>query len=136
MKLLPALRVSIVAAFLVACAAPVAKGEHPVSQPEATGVLAGSVSRGPLTPHEPVGGRSRRAQVAGARIDIATADDTPVTSVETDSLGDFKLNLPPGTYRLTMPSLHGARPRNLPATVTITPGQEQRLDLYLDTGLR
>jgi hypothetical protein len=91
---------------------------------------------GPLTPHEPTHGRRRRAQVAGARVDLATVDGIPVTSVETDSSGDFRVQLPPGTYRVTMPAQHGARPRNLPATLTIAPGREQRLDLYLDTGLR
>ena len=104
-------------------------------QSQAIGVLTGSVSRGPRTPNEPAHGR-QQGQVGGARIDIATSDNKPVTSVLTYRWGRFSVNLPPGTYRVTMPAMHGARPRNMPATVIIAGGVEKRLDIFLDTGLR
>lgn len=75
--------------------------------------------------------------VANARIDIATAEGKPFTSAVTDSGGTFKVKLPPGTYNLTMPSLYGAMFTNdLPATVTIADGEEKRIDIHLDTGIR
>lgn len=101
-----------------------------------TGVLEGSVTKGPLAPMVRPGMPSASG-ISGAHIDIATADGGPVTSVETDSAGNFKLDLPAGTYKVTMPSLYGAMfSKDLPATVIIVPGEEKRLDIHLDTGIR
>lgn len=72
-----------------------------------TGVLTGSVTKGPHTPIERPG-KSSEAGVSGALIDIATVDGEPVTSVKADSAGTFRVDLPPGSYKITMPSLYGA----------------------------
>jgi hypothetical protein len=101
------------------------------------GVLVGSVTRGPLSPVARLGGPPASVAVASARIDIATAEGNPLTSVVTDSRGNFKIKLPPGKYHLTMPSLHGAMfTKDLPATLTIGPGEVKRVDIHLDTGIR
>jgi hypothetical protein len=126
-------RLLIFPAILGGCFAAVAVTE---ASPRTYGVLSGSVSRWPLTPNEPARRPERRAQVSGARIEVATMKGTPVTAVETDSGGNFRVELPPGTYRLTMRGLHGVRPRNLPSTVTIAAGHEERLDILMDSGLR
>jgi Carboxypeptidase regulatory-like domain len=104
-------------------------------QSKADGVLVGSVSRGPVTPHGPVGG-IWGGPVAAALIDIATDDNKAITSVVSDSLGNFRVALPPGEYRVTMATVRGARPRNMPANITIRAGSETRLNIFLDTGLR
>ncbi len=99
------------------------------------GFLRGTVIKGPLSPASPPG-VSGNAPVSGARVDIATADGNSM-SVQTDSAGNFRIALAPGTYRITMPSLHGAMfSKDLPATVTISPDQEQSLTIVLDTGIR
>jgi carboxypeptidase family protein len=104
-------------------------------QTQADGVLVGSVSRGPVSPHGPAGG-IWGDPVAAALIDIATADNKAITSVLSDSLGNFRVALPPGEYHVTMATVSGARPRNMPATITIRAGSETRLKIFLDTGLR
>jgi len=102
------------------------------------GILVGSVTKGPLSPVEQQpGGAPPSMGVAGARIDIATAKGKPLTSVVTDSGGTFRVQLPPGTYKLTMPSLYGAMFANdLPAIVTIAASEVKRVDIHLDTGIR
>ena len=106
-----------------------------MDRPDAKGVLLGSVSRGPLTPHEEAGARQGNP-VEGARIVVSTIDNKPVTTIVSDSSGNFKISLPPGKYRLTTEAVDGARPRNMPATVSLTAGKETRFDFFFDTGLR
>jgi hypothetical protein len=102
----------------------------------ATGALVGRVTRGPLAPVQRPGIPSESG-VNAARIDITTLEGKPVTSIETDSAGRFRVNLPAGTYRVEMPSLHGAMfTKDLPAKVTIGAGEEKKLDIHLDTGIR
>jgi hypothetical protein len=99
-------------------------------------VLTGSVTKGPLAPLQRPG-TSSESGVRSAHIDIATTDGKPVTSVETDSAGTFRVDLPSGTYKVTMPSLYGAMfTKDLPAIVHVSSGKEKRLDIHLDTGIR
>jgi hypothetical protein len=135
MKLQWTLSLLLFVATLAACLPRLSSAVEPVHQSQAEGVLMGSVLKGPLTPHEPAHA-PERSRVADARIDITTADHKPVTSVLSDAFGNFKVNLPPGKYQITMHAVHGARPRNMPVTVTIAAGEEKRLDIFLDTGLR
>lgn len=101
-----------------------------------TGILSGRVTRGPLSPVE-IAGRPDADQVVGAQIDIRRSDGTRSFSVKTDPNGAYNALLPPGTYTVTMPSLYGAMfNKDLPATVTIVSGQQTRLDIHLDTGIR
>ncbi|SRR5713101_4982995 len=104
---------------------------------QSAGILFGTVTKGPLFPVVRRGAPWQPSGVAGAHIDIAIIDGKLLSSVETDSSGTFKVNLPSGTYKVTMPSLYGAMfTKDLPATVTITDGQQSRLDIHLDTGIR
>ena len=85
---------------------------------QSSGVLVGSVTKGPLSPVARRGGSPPSLGVARSRIDIATAKGKPLISVVTDSSGNFRVKLPPGTYNLTMPSLDGAMfTKDLPAFV-------------------
>ena len=121
--------------LIVAVTFRVANAAGSMDCPEAKGVLLGSVSRGPLTPHEEAGAL-RGHPVEGVRIDVATVDNKHVTTLVSDSSGNFKASLPPGKYRVTMEAVDGARPRNMPAMVSISAGKETRLNIFLDTGLR
>src|SRR2546430_7680241 len=93
-------RLLLIPAILALCLPLITLAE---ARPAAKGILSGTVSRWPLTPHEPSSGPTRRAQVPGARIEVETANGTPLTSVATDPSGNFRVELPPGTYRLMMP---------------------------------
>ena len=60
-----------------------------------------------------------------------------VNSVITDDQGRYSINLPPGNYVIDIASLDGIEfTKDLPATVAITEGQETRVDIHIDTGIR
>jgi hypothetical protein len=55
----------------------------------------------------------------------------------TDEAGKYRLSLLPGTYRVEIgPSGPMAFTKDLPRTITISPGRETRLDISVDIGLR
>ncbi len=101
----------------------------------ASGILEGTITRGPLTPVERPGIPSS-APVAAAQIEIATPDGKKAATVQTDSAGKYSAQLAPGTYVVTVTSPARALSKNLPATVTITEGATTHLDIRLDTGIR
>jgi len=100
------------------------------------GVLTGTVVLGPVTPTERPGMPST-AQAPGVRIVVSGPDGREIESMLTDAAGLYRTSLPPGTYQVTIPQLPRLqRTKDLPATVTIEAGQERRLDIKIDTGLR
>jgi hypothetical protein len=100
------------------------------------GTLAGKVTRGPLSPVERPGSRGAEP-VSGFRVIISSLDGQQVASAVTDDQGEYRVNLPPGTYRISSGALpRGSFTRDLPATVTVTDAQEKRLDIRIDTGIR
>ena len=111
---------------------------EPLNAP-ALGTLRGTVTRGPLSPLIHPGGGAPTAEglITNARIDIASQPGQLATSLKTDANGRYSVSLPPGTYTITMPTPQGAMySRDLPATVTIAPNTEQKLDIHWDTGIR
>jgi hypothetical protein len=101
------------------------------------GVLVGQVTRGPLRPVERPGGPPGAAPVPGAKIKITGLGAQESRVAVTDQDGHYRLSLPPGSYRVEMGPLPPMQfTKDLPATVTITPGQETRKDIRIDTGLR
>jgi hypothetical protein len=100
------------------------------------GTLTGKVTRGPLSPVERPGSRGAEP-VTGFRLIISSLDGRQVASAVTDDQGEYRVNLPPGAYRISSGVLpRGNFTRELPATVTVTEGQERRLDIRIDTGIR
>lgn len=100
------------------------------------GVLTGTVVLWPVTPNERPGMPST-APASGVRIVVSGPDGREIQSMLTDAAGLYRTNLPPGTYQVTIPQLPiPQRTKDLPATVTISAGQETRLDIRIDTGLR
>ncbi len=146
MKLAIVLPASAVLLMLVGCSpapGPAAEvrtisGLEPIgAAKEGRGVVEGSVLKGPTSPMVQPGISSSANGVPGAQVDFATLGGRRVASVKTDSAGNFRVELPAGTYNITMPSLYGAMfTKDLPAVVTIVAGQVQRLDIVLDTGIR
>lgn len=100
------------------------------------GVLTGTVVLWPVTPTERPGMPST-APAPGVRIVVSGPDGREIQSMLADAAGLYRTSLPPGTYQVTIPQLPiPQRTKDLPATVTIAAGQERRLDIKIDTGLR
>jgi Carboxypeptidase regulatory-like domain len=77
------------------------------------------------------------APVAAASVAIEAVGSSHTWRVVTSVDGSFAIAVPPGTYRVTLEPRPGmGMPKNLPATVAVKAGQQARLDIYLDTGLR
>jgi hypothetical protein len=107
------------------------------NQQSATGVLLGRVTRSPMVPVE----RSDRpvppGPVAGARILVSDLVGNQVATVMTDEHGEYRVDLPAGDYRVDMVRVgRFGLTKDLPATVTIRPGRETRLDVGVDSGIR
>jgi len=125
--------------------APSSTPSIPTSRPTPTaqaqvGVVEGTVSIGPLVPvqqaNQPTPTTSPEIYAAWP-IGIFQADgETPVTPLTVDAGGAYRVELPPGTYVVTLM----ARPRiggsNLPQTITLEAGQTVTLDIVIDTGIR
>jgi hypothetical protein len=112
-------------------------------QASSTGMLFGRVTAmrppGPGeggVPGGPIPGGSS-APVAMARVGIAPVGSAHISWVVTSEDGSFAIHVPAGPYRVTLETRPGMGvARGLPATVTIEAGQQRRLDIHLDTGIR
>jgi hypothetical protein len=115
----------------------IAMGNSKVQLPTSMGVLTGKVTMGPLSPVGGISGAPLSAPLTGARIIISRPEGQEIKSVVTDDEGKYSISLPPGLYRIEMPSLpHSMFTKDLPATVSITEGKEIRMDIRVDTGIR
>ncbi len=101
-----------------------------------TGTLLGEVTRGPLSPVEDDDTPSSEP-AADEEIVIMTPGGEKVESVISDDQGLYSIDLTPDTYVVDIAPLDGIEfTKDLPATVTITEGQETRVDIHIDTGIR
>ncbi len=104
---------------------------------ESRGALVGRVMRGGGCAVERAGISCAPQPAAGVSLTITTTAGQRVDSVTTNSQGVFGIRLPPGRYRVEMNDLQGIEfSKDLPTTVMIDPGQEARLDVRIDTGIR
>jgi hypothetical protein len=111
----------------------------PIS-PQATGILQGHVTIGPLVPvqREGVPDPTPAPEVytarqivifsANGRIEIARADINPQ--------GNYSIELPAGDYTVDINRLGIDFAAGFPATVNIHPGRTTVLDVDIDTGIR
>ena len=124
--------------------APPPRGDHVMTAqpreaqpPMGSGVLVGSVSVHPSSPIDVPGTVHGLRPVPSVRVVIRGMDGRQIQSAITDAHGHYRVHLPPGTYRLDMPALPaGTFTKDLPTMITITEGQETRLAIHLDTGIR
>ena len=101
------------------------------------GVLIGLVRRGPVNPVMTEGMSSTSDPAPDVKLIILTPKRKQITSIMTDAQGEYRISLPLGTYRIETTSLVGIEfTKDLPAIVNITEGQETRLDINIDTGMR
>ena len=101
------------------------------------GALSGSVIRWPMSPVQGPGLPPAAAPAAGVKLVVYGPGRQEIATVLTDQAGHYRLNLPPGSYLIEMAPVKGRGfTKDLPATVTITQGQETRLNIRIDTGIR
>jgi hypothetical protein len=101
------------------------------------GALVGRVTMGPMSPVGRSGDPGASTAVPGARIMISSVQGQEITSVVTEADGGYRLRIAPGSYRIDISPLAGGRfTKDVPATVTIAEGQQTRLDIRIDTGIR
>ena len=107
------------------------------SQAPGMGTLTGRVTLGPVSPVERPGSQSAPTPAPGVRLLIYGPARQEIATVTTDTDGQFRVELTPGTYQVEMGPRKGKEfTKDLPATVTITPGRETRKDILIDTGMR
>jgi|GEM_PF-4183220 hypothetical protein len=101
------------------------------------GTLSGRVTLWPVSPAERPGSTPAPRPAAGIKLQVYGPFHEEVAALTTDADGQFRVDLPPGLYQLVMALGQGkAFTKDLPAMVTIARGQESRLDIRLDTGMR
>jgi hypothetical protein len=101
--------------------------------PAATGGIEGTVLAGPTCPVESPGLDCAPEPWTGTV--RATAEDRSSYEAETDGLGRYSMDLPPGTYTVVAVT-DGGPPTGIPQTVQVTEGAPLQLDLEVDTGIR
>jgi hypothetical protein len=74
--------------------------------------------------------------VANAELKILDSQGALVATARTDSDGLYRLTLPPGQYRVERGKTFRGATKDLPVTVTVSDGQQTRLDITIDTGIR
>jgi len=101
------------------------------------GVLTGFVTRWPTSPVQGPGLPPAAAPAPGVKLVVYGPGRQEIATVLTDDAGQYRLNLPPGSYLIERaPDQGRGFTKDLPATVTITRGQETRLNIRIDTGIR
>ena len=130
------LAVLLAVPLLASCGAPT--GPSDVTQDgggPGTGVLAGSVLRGPTTSIVVPGAAS--VPVAGAKVVVSTPGGGQVASDTTDAAGIYRVALQSGTYVVTLNTgVSYLFTKDLPATVNVEEGQTTTLNVLLDSGIR
>lgn len=117
---------SLIAGLVAACAS--------TSGP--TGLLEGTVTLGPITPVEQVGGPPNTRPYA-ATIDIKTAAGDVVETVTSGNDGTFAVRLEAGSYRLVPRSPKDLPlPYAAPQDVIIAAGKTTTVKIAYDSGVR
>jgi hypothetical protein len=105
-----------------------------------TGVLEGHVTIGPLVPvvREGEPEPTPAPEVYASRQIVVYAQDgqTEVARVQIDGRGNYRVELPAGTYVVDINHVGIDSSKDLPKTVEIKPGEATRLDVDIDTGIR
>lgn len=105
-----------------------------------TGTLQGHVTIGPLVPvvREGEPEPTPAPEVYASRQLVIYAKDgrTEITRVQIDAEGNYRVELPVGTYVVDINRVGIDRGIDLPTKVEILSGATTRLDVEIDTGIR
>ena len=101
-----------------------------------TGLLAGTVTLGPITPVEQIGGGPNTRPYA-ATVDVETPDGDVVKTLESGDDGAFSVRLAAGSYRL-VPRSPDDQPLPLaaPLDATVVAGKTTTVEIAYDSGIR
>jgi hypothetical protein len=101
------------------------------------GTLTGRVTRGPMFPVSGPGVPAPSARpVAGAELKLLDSKGAVVATARTGADGFFRVAIPPGQYRVGRGTGFSGATKNLPSLVSVSPGNETRFDVVVDTGIR
>jgi len=101
------------------------------------GTIEGTVTIGPWTPVEPIGGSHPPPEVYTSRHIILEGTLMPRVEIPMNGTGFFTANVRAGTYSLTMSNCTFVGcPRVLPMTVTVKQDETTTLQINIDTGIR
>lgn len=105
-----------------------------------SGSLTGKVTYGPPSPvqrwGDPLPEKPGRI-ASGVRVIIMNSAGEIVDAAVTDSNGEYRFDLPAGSYRISLDLPVGAGfSKGLPAAVSIIAGQKTDYDIRIDTGIR
>lgn len=101
------------------------------------GILTGHVTRGPISPVRGFGITVPPSVPAvGAELNILNSKGAVVATARTNAEGLYRVEMPPGQYRVERGAGFSGPTKNLPAFVSVSPGNETRFDLLVDTGIR
>ena len=103
-----------------------------------TSGIQGQATRGPLTPVTQQG-QTNEAPLPGVVVTVRTPKGSEVARQTTDSQGNYKINLVPGTYQVQGLAPSGSQIFPLPPavqTVTVPANQFVTVNLSYDTGIR
>jgi hypothetical protein len=123
-------------ALPVACSPAPAPRDRAQPAPSPPGVLVGTVGYLPGCPAESAAEDCRPEPAAGARLLVRRLDGGEPVRVAADAAGEISLELPPGRYRVELEPQGVELSKDLPAEVEIHAGQETRLEVRIDRGIR
>jgi hypothetical protein len=110
------------------------------STPSPVGILEGHVTIGPLVPvvKEGMPEPTPATEVYAARqiVVLRERDGKEIARFEIDPLGNYRGELPVGTYLVDINHIGIDSAKGFPKTVEIHPHQTSRLDVEIDTGIR
>ncbi|MGA2933919.1 MAG: hypothetical protein ABSD81_02040 [Methanomicrobiales archaeon] len=130
---------AIAVAALVVLAGPIIAFSLLEKTGQDSGYLEGTVTIGPLCPVEPCQvSPDVLAEAYEARKIVVTAVGSPLPGkvLDLDTTGSFVTSLAPGTYTVDINRIGIDRSPDVPKTVEIRPGEQVRLEIHIDTGLR
>jgi hypothetical protein len=101
------------------------------------GILVGRVTRWPTSPVQGPGMPPTASPAPGVKLVVYGPGRQEIATLLTDEHGQYRVTLAPGTYLIEMAAVKGKGfSKDLPAKVIITQGQETRLNITIDTGIR
>jgi len=120
----------LILSFITACS----------DTPLEKGTLTGKVTIGPLCPAEPCEMTPEQIEFAYSerRIILHPASDTIILAgeIEVHYNKPYSIDLLPGTYIVDINYIGRDRSDNVPARVTIRPGETDTLNIDIDTDIR
>jgi hypothetical protein len=101
------------------------------------GSLTGGIARGPTSSASRSGSAPPSpSPVVGAELKILDFHGKVIANARTDGRGVYRVPLPAGNYRAERGAGFPGAARNLPTIVSISPGGQTRLDIWVDSGIR